>query len=76
MAAGAADETQVRPAEGTPAPRLLDRARVALELGVRRAVVERIFRSLPTVRPPGVRCEYVRREHLDDLIERWTVVDK
>lgn len=58
------------------AARLLDRARLRRELGVGERVADAIFRELPTVRVPGMRRTFIRREHLDAALERWTLVDK
>lgn len=62
--------------EPPPAPRLLDRGAVRAELGVSERVADQIFRELPTLRVPGVRRTFIRREHLDRALERWTLVDK
>ena len=56
--------------------RLLDRATLRRELGVSEAMADAIFRHLPTVRVPGVRRTYIRRDHLERALERWTVVDR
>jgi hypothetical protein len=39
-------------------------------------MADAIFRELPTVRVPGVRRCFIRREHLDAALERWTLVEK
>jgi hypothetical protein len=60
----------------TPGPieqhRLLDRRALRRELGVSERVADAIFSELPTVRVPGVRREFIRREHLEGALERWT----
>lgn len=67
---------QAAQAGESPPSRLLDRAQVRRELGVSVATADAIFRELPTVRVPGMRRTWIRREHLDAAIERWTLVDK
>lgn len=52
--------------------RLFDRKRLAQELGVTRAAVDRIFRELPTVQLPGFRREWVRERDVEGLLERHT----
>jgi len=53
-------------------PELLDARKLAGELGVTRAVAEKVMRSLPVVEFPGIRKVYVRRDHLADYLDRCT----
>jgi hypothetical protein len=53
-------------------PELLDAKRLQAELGVTRAVAEKVMRQLPIVTFPGVRKVYVRREDVARLIEART----
>jgi hypothetical protein len=57
-----------------PLPQLLDAKHLQAELGVTRAVAERIMRQLPLVVFEDVRKVYVRRQDVADLIEASTVV--
>jgi hypothetical protein len=53
-------------------PELLDAKALRAELGVTRAVAEKVMRKLPVVEFPGIRKVYVRRDHLADYLERCT----
>jgi hypothetical protein len=53
-------------------PELLDAKRLQAELGVSRAVAEKLMRSLPIVTPPGIRKVYVRRDDVAAYIEAHT----
>lgn len=53
-------------------PQLLDAKRLAAELGVTRSAAEAIMRKLPTVNIDGLRKVYVRRDHVQELIEKRT----
>ena len=53
-------------------PELLDAKRLQTELGVTRAVAERVMRQLPLVVFEDVRKVYVKREDVARLIERRT----
>jgi hypothetical protein len=54
-------------------PELLDAKRLQAELGVTRAVAEKLMRRLPLVVFEDVRKVYVRRLDVAALIERSTV---
>ena len=54
-------------------PELLDAKRLQAELGVTRAVAEKLMRRLPLVVFEDVRKVYVRRPDVAALIERSTV---
>ena len=56
-------------------PTLLDRKTLGEELGVTRAVVDAIFRSVPVVALPGLRKPMVRREDVLRLLEESTYRD-
>lgn len=64
-----------RTGEEAAPPRLVDRSGLRAELGVSAATADEIFRRLPTVRIPGIRREWLKREDLEAALERWTVVD-
>ena len=53
-------------------PELLDANALRLELGVTRAVAEKVMRTLPVVEFPGIRKVYVRRDQLADYLDRCT----
>jgi hypothetical protein len=53
----------------------MDRKRIQTELGVTRAVVDQIFRTVPVVQFPGSRKPHVRRTDVLNLIERSTWQD-
>jgi hypothetical protein len=53
-------------------PALLDAKDVQAELGVTRAVAEKVMRQLPVVTFPDVRKVYVRRDHLAAYLEART----
>jgi hypothetical protein len=53
-------------------PELLDAKDVQAELGVTRAVAEKVMRQLPIVTFPDVRKVYVRRDHLAAYLESRT----
>jgi hypothetical protein len=53
-------------------PELLDAKDVQAELGVTRAVAEKVMRQLPIVTFPDVRKVYVRRDHLAAFLEART----
>jgi hypothetical protein len=55
-----------------PLPELLDAKALQAELGVTRAVAEKVMRSLPVVTFPDVRKVYVRRSDVARLIEERT----
>jgi hypothetical protein len=55
-----------------PLPELLDAKNVQTELGVTRAVAEKVMRQLPIVTFPDVRKVYVRRDHLAAYLEART----
>jgi hypothetical protein len=55
-----------------PLPELLDAKRVQAELGVTRAVAEKLMRRLPLVVFEDVRKVYVKREDIARLIEKRT----
>lgn len=54
-----------------PPAELLDRGAL-IALGLRRADVERVFASCPTVTFPGGNKRYVHRRALDDFLARHT----
>ena len=56
-----------------PLPELLDAKRLQAELGVTRAVAEKLMRRLPLVVFEDVRKVYVRRQDVEALIEASTV---
>lgn len=56
----------------TALPELLDRAKLARELGVTVAAAERIMRHVPKVHPEGLRKVYVRRDDVRDYLDRCT----
>jgi hypothetical protein len=56
-----------------PLPELLDAKRLQAELGVTRAVAEKLMRKLPLVVFEDVRKVYVRRDHVAALLEASTV---
>lgn len=53
-------------------PELLDAKDLQAELGVSRAVAEKVMRQLPVVTFPDVRKVYVRRDHLAAYLELRT----
>ena len=53
-------------------PELLDAKRLQTELGVSRAVAEKVMRQLPIVTFPDVRKVYVRRADAVAYLERHT----
>jgi hypothetical protein len=53
-------------------PELLDCAKLARELGITRAAAERIMRHIPKVHPEGLRKVYVRRQDVQDYLDRCT----
>ena len=53
-------------------PELLDAKRLQAELGITRAVAEKVMRQLPVVTFPDVRKVYVRRSDVARLIEERT----
>lgn len=53
-------------------PELLDAKDLMAELGVTRAVAEKVMRQLPVVTFPGIRKVYVRRDHLAAYLEART----
>ena len=53
-------------------PELLDRKRLACEIGVGRATVDAIFRALPVISLPGHRKVFVRRKDVYELLEANT----
>jgi hypothetical protein len=53
-------------------PELLDCAALMKELCVKRAAAEKIMRQLPSVQIEGLRKVYVRRDHVQQLIEART----
>lgn len=55
-----------------PLPELLDAKRLQAELGVSRAVAEKLMRRLPLVVFENLRKVYVRRDDLVRLVERRT----
>jgi hypothetical protein len=56
-------------------PELLDAKRLQVELGVTRAVAEKLMRRLPLVVFKDVRKVYVRRPDVAALIEASTVAN-
>ena len=56
-----------------PLPELLDAKKLQVELGVTRAVAEKLMRRLPLVVFEDVRKVYVRRQDVAALIESSTV---
>lgn len=56
----------------TDLPFLLDRAAVRRLLGLTRVDVDRAFRAIPVVSPPGSRKVYVRRDDLLTWIDQST----
>lgn len=56
-------------------PELLDRKRLAAELGVGRSTVDCIFRALPVVVLPGHRKPFVRRADVERLLAEHTYAD-
>jgi hypothetical protein len=56
-----------------PLPELLDAKRVQSELGVTRAVAEKLMRRLPLVVFEDVRKVYVRRQDVATLVEASTL---
>jgi hypothetical protein len=55
-----------------PLPELLDAKRLQAELGVSRAVAEKLMRRLPLVVFEDLRKVYVRRDDLVRLVEQRT----
>jgi hypothetical protein len=53
-------------------PQLLDAKRLQAELGVTRAVAEKLMRQLPIVTFPEIRKVYVRRSDVVRLVEQRT----
>ncbi len=53
-------------------PELLDAKRLMAELGVTRAVAEKLMRQLPVISFPGIRKIYVRRSDVLALVESST----
>jgi hypothetical protein len=51
-----------------PLPELLDAKRLQRELGVTRAVAEKLMRQLPIVQFTGIRKVFVRRSDVESLI--------
>lgn len=49
-------------------PELLDAKRLQAELGVTRAVAEKLMRQLPVVQFEGIRKTYVRRSDIERLL--------
>jgi hypothetical protein len=56
-----------------PLPELLDAKGVQTELGVTRAVAEKLMRKLPLIVFEDVRKVYVRRDDVAALVEASTV---
>jgi len=56
-----------------PLPELLDAKKLQAELGVTRAVAEKLMRRLPLILFEDVRKVYVRRDDVAKLIEASTV---
>lgn len=54
------------------AGRLMDIPTITRELGVSRAVAEKLVRQLPKVTIPEVRKVYVRRADVESLLEKNT----
>lgn len=59
----------------TALPELLDRKRLAEEMGVPRSVVDAVFRAVPIVALPGLRKPMVRRSDVLELLEASTYLD-
>jgi len=57
-----------------PLPELLDAKKLQTELGITRAVAEKLMRRLPLVVFEDVRKVYVKREDVARLIESRTFV--
>jgi len=55
-----------------PLPELLDSKRLQAELGLTRAVAEKVMRQLPIVTFPDVRKVYVRRSDVARYLEQRT----
>jgi hypothetical protein len=55
-----------------PLPELLDAKKLQAELGVTRAVAEKLMRRLPLVVFENVRKVYVRRDDVVRLVEKQT----
>jgi hypothetical protein len=55
-----------------PLPELLDAKRLQRELGVTRAVAEKLMRQLPVVQFSGIRKVFVRRSDVERLIAERT----
>lgn len=55
-----------------PLPELLDAKALQAELGVTRAVAEKVIRQLPVVEFPGIRKVYVRRGDVEAYLVRCT----
>ena len=55
-----------------PLPQLLDAKGLQAELGVSRAVAEKLMRQLPVVTFPGIRKVYVTREDVMRYLEGCT----
>ena len=53
-------------------PELLDCKALRAELGVSRAVAEKLMRQLPVVTPPGIRKVYVKRGDVAALLDSCT----
>ena len=53
-------------------PELLDAKGLQAELGVTRAVAEKLMRQLPVVTFPGIRKVFVRREDVRRYLEAHT----
>lgn len=53
-------------------PELVDAKRLREELGVTRAVADKLMRALPVVTFPGVRKVYVRRADVDAYVAAHT----
>jgi hypothetical protein len=56
-----------------PLPELLDAKRLQAELGVTRAVAEKLMRKLPLVVFEDLRKVYVRRQDIAALVEASTL---
>lgn len=56
-----------------PLPELLDAKKLQVELGVTRAVAEKLMRRLPLVVFEDVRKVYVRRQDVAALVDSSTV---
>jgi hypothetical protein len=57
-------------------PELVDAKRLQAELGVTRAVAEKLMRALPVVTFPDVRKVYVRRSDVDAYIAAHTFTNE